>query len=118
MDVVRDLLDKLVLDRNGREMGRVDGIVLDWRPNGAPRLAAILIGPSVLGFRLHRIIGRSVAAIELALGIDRGRPVRIDFGDVTEIGDDIKVDLAVTDTSTGTLEQRLRAWLIKIPGAR
>ena len=31
MDLVRDLLDKLVVDRNGREMGRVDGIVLDHR---------------------------------------------------------------------------------------
>ena len=28
MDLVRDMLDKKVVDRNGREMGRVDSIVL------------------------------------------------------------------------------------------
>ena len=35
MDVVRDVLDKNVVDRNGREMGRVDGILLDHEPGPA-----------------------------------------------------------------------------------
>jgi sporulation protein YlmC with PRC-barrel domain len=37
MDLVRDLLDKKVVDRNGREMGRVDGIVISIRAGAAPR---------------------------------------------------------------------------------
>ena len=47
-----------VVDRNGREMGRVDGILLDTR--GRPlRLSAIVIGPAALGDRLHPAVGRS-----------------------------------------------------------
>ena len=81
MDVVRDVLDKAVADRNGHEMGRVDGIVLE-QDAGPPRLAAILIGPAVLGSRLHPVLGRLVSALERRLGLDTGRPVRVDFADV------------------------------------
>jgi sporulation protein YlmC with PRC-barrel domain len=118
VDLTRDVLDKQVIDRNGREMGRVDGIVLDHRPGEAPRVSALLIGPSVLGDRLHPVIGRWVAAFEHALGIGEGRPVRIEAGDVTRIDDDVRVDLAVGETAAGIVEQRLRAWLTKIPGGR
>jgi sporulation protein YlmC with PRC-barrel domain len=58
MDLVRDLLDQPVVDRNGRPMGRVDGIVLDLRADAPPRVVSIAIGPAVLGERLHRAIGR------------------------------------------------------------
>ena len=57
MDVVRDVLDKSVVDRNGREMGRVDGILLDVEPDQPLRLAAIVIGPAALGDRLHPRLG-------------------------------------------------------------
>ena len=118
MKVVRDVLDKLVIDRHEREMGRVDGILLDCRPGQAPRLSALLIGPSALGFRLHPTLGRLVAAVERALGIDQGRPVRIDFGDVSRIDSDVKVDVAISDTAAGIVEQRLRKWVVRIPGGR
>jgi sporulation protein YlmC with PRC-barrel domain len=117
VELVRDLLDKLVLDRNGREMGRVDGIVLELRDGTAPRVAALEIGPSVLGTRLHPVIGRFVAGIEQAFGVAVGRPVRIAFSDVTEIATDIKVDLSIGETAAGNVEQRLRAWIGRIPGA-
>jgi sporulation protein YlmC with PRC-barrel domain len=118
MDVVRDVLDKPVVDRNGREMGRVDGIVLDQRDGEPPRLSAVLIGPSVLGHRLHPVIGRCVAALEYALGVDQGRPVRIDFSDITDIDDDVKTDLSIGGTAAGIVEQRLRAWIVKVPGSQ
>ena len=52
MDLVHDLLDKKVVDRNGREMGRVDSIVLDIRAGAPPRVAALEIGPRVLASRI------------------------------------------------------------------
>ena len=64
MDLVRDLLDKKVVDRNGREMGRVDRIVLDVREGAPPRVAAFEIGPSALAARLGARLGRWAAAIE------------------------------------------------------
>ena len=117
MDLVRDLLDKLVIDRNGREMGRVDGLVIEHRDGLPPRLSALEIGPSVLGYRLHPIVGRWLAGLEQACGVAGGRPVRIPFSDVMEIATDVKVDLAIGDTGAGNVEQRLRAWIGKLPGA-
>jgi hypothetical protein len=117
VDIVRDLLDKLVVDRTGREMGRVDGIVVEHRSGMAPRVLALEIGPSVLGYRLHPVVGRWIAGLEQACGVAEGRPVRIPFSDVLETATDVKVDVAAGETGVGNVEQRLRAWIGKLPGA-
>ena len=111
MDLVRDLLDKEVVDRNGREIGRVDSIVLEIRETAAPRVSAIEIGPAVLAYRVHPVLGRWMAAFEHAIGIDEGRPLRIPFSDIIDIGDHVKVDVAFGETAAATLEARLRRWM-------
>jgi sporulation protein YlmC with PRC-barrel domain len=118
MDVARDLLDKQVVDRNGREMGRVDGIIVEQREGGPPRLSTILIGASVLGERVHPAIGRWVAAVERALGLDNARPVPIAFNDIAEIDRRVKVDVAIGDTAAGAVERWVRGWVTRIPGGR
>jgi sporulation protein YlmC with PRC-barrel domain len=114
MEVARDLLDKAVRDRNGREMGRVDGVIFEdgERPL---RLHAILIGPVALAHRLHPALGRWVAALEEALGLPRERPVEISIRHVIAIEPHVKVDLAISDTAVDAVEQRLRRWLWKLP---
>ena len=118
MDLARDVLDNAVVDRNGREMGRVDGIELDWRDGEPPRLSAVLIGPAALGFRVHPVVGRCVAALEYVFGVSDGRPVRVDIADVTDIGRAIRTSLTVSETAANAVERRLRAWVAKIPGSR
>jgi sporulation protein YlmC with PRC-barrel domain len=118
VDVVRDVLDKAVVDRNGREMGRVDGIVLEQEAGQPPRLAAILIGPAALGTRLHPALGRFVSAIERWFELDQDRPARIDCADIEEIGRRIRLRLAIGDTAVAAVEQRVRSWLLKLPGSR
>jgi sporulation protein YlmC with PRC-barrel domain len=115
VDLVHDLLDKNVVDRNGREMGRVDSIVLEVRDGASPRVAAIEIGPAVLAQRIHPTLGRWVAALEHAFGVDEGRPVRIPFGAILDIQDHVKVDLAFGETAAATVEQRLRRWVASLP---
>jgi sporulation protein YlmC with PRC-barrel domain len=118
MDVVRDVLDKSVADRNGREMGRVDGIVLVLRDGQPPRLGGILIGPAALGYRLHPAIGRFVSALEARLGLNGGRPVRVGFDDVDAVERKVKLRLTIGDTAAEAVEQLLRVWIMKIPGNR
>ena len=118
MDVVRDVLDKSVVDRNGREMGRVDGILADYQPNQPVRLAAIVIGPAALGDRLHPSIGRLVRRIEKRLALGQNRPAQIEFADIDHIETKIRVRLTISDTAVAAIEQRLRAWVLKLPGAR
>ena len=118
MDLIRDLLDKKVVDRNGREMGRVDSIVLDLREETAPRVAAIEMGPAVLAHRIHPFLGRCIAALEHIFRVDEGRPVRISLSNVLEFEPHVKVDLTFGETAAATVEQRLRRLVSRIPGSR
>lgn len=118
MDVVRDVLDKNVVDRNGREMGRVDGILLQVEPGQPPRLEAILIGPAALASRLHSRLGRLMSAIEQRLEIDRDQPAAIDLADVDRFDQKIRLRLTIGDTTVGAIEDRLREWISKLPGSQ
>jgi sporulation protein YlmC with PRC-barrel domain len=118
MDIVRDVLDKSVVDRNGREMGRVDGLLLDGQPNQPIRLVAILIGPAALGDRLHPALGRFVRRVEKRFGLDQNRPTQIGFADVDHIGAKIRLRLTTGETAVDAVERRVRAWIRRLPGAR
>ncbi len=118
MHVVRDVLDKSVVDRNGREMGRADGVVLTLNDGQPPRLDAILIGPIALGSRLHPKIGRLVCALERWCGLDGGRPVRVAFGDIETVERKVRLRLAIGETAADAVEQRLRVWVDRLPGSR
>jgi sporulation protein YlmC with PRC-barrel domain len=116
VDLVRDLLDKKVVDRNGREMGRVDSVILDTT-DGMLRVVAIELGPAVLARRLHVMLGRWAESLEHAFGVDAGRPLRIPMTTVLHINDSVRVDLAYGETPAATIEQRLRRWVRNIPGS-
>jgi sporulation protein YlmC with PRC-barrel domain len=92
LHLVRDLLDKLVLDRDGREMGRVDGVVLTIAEGDARQVVAIEIGAAVLFRRVRPFLGRWAAALERALGIEKRRPIRIPFDEILDIDGHIMVD--------------------------
>jgi sporulation protein YlmC with PRC-barrel domain len=113
----RDLEDKRVVDRNGRDMGRVDRVVLEVKRGDAPRVVAIEIGPTALGARLAPIAGRIARALEHVFKLDEGRPVRIPIEQVEQITDTIKLDLTAGETAALAVEQRLRAVVRHFPGA-
>lgn len=118
MDLVRDLLDKQVVDRNGRELGRVDTVILELRDDGPPLVAAIEIGPSALGRRVHPFFGRCAAAIEKVFGADENRPVRVPFSRILEFEDAVKLDRMASETSALALEQEARTWVAALPGSK
>jgi hypothetical protein len=116
LHLVRDVLDTAVVDRNGRELGRADGVILELRRNAPPRLARIEIGPAVLFARVHPALGRLAAGLEHAFGLAAGRPLAIPFDRILDIGSHIKVDAAAGETVAGEIESRLRSALRRIPG--
>jgi sporulation protein YlmC with PRC-barrel domain len=115
MDLVRDLLDKRVVDRHGREMGRVDRLVLECGEHSAPRVVAFQIGPDALAGRVAPWFGRLVSGVERVFKVDEGRPVRIALADVLSIEDDVKVDVAFGETAAATIERALRRWVGSLP---
>jgi len=60
MELIRDCLDKQVEDRSKRRMGRVDGIILQFEPDRAPRVAYIELGVTTLVNRVSVRLGRRV----------------------------------------------------------
>jgi len=115
--LVRDLLDKVVIDRNGREMGRVDRVVLELREGSPPRVVSIEVGASALGHRLGRRFGRWAAGLLHAFGVDDGQPLRIHVSQILGVTDTVKVDLAFGETSAANVERTLRRIVAAVPGA-
>src|SRR5829696_4474598 len=115
MDLVRDLLDKEVVDRNGREMGRVDRIVVRVREGAPPAIIAFEIGPSAFASRLSATFGRWMEALEHAFDVDHGRPVRMTVGQVLDFNDHVKFDVAIGDTAVTAIERKLRRWVSALP---
>ena len=118
MDLVRDVLDKQVLDRRGRKMGKVDGIVLELRDDGPPRVACIEIGLAVLVRRLIHVGGDLVALVERRLGIRGGDPVRVPAAKIREAGIDVHLDLDASETEALAWEEWLGKHVVRrIPGS-
>jgi len=116
--LVRDLLDKAVIDRHGRETGRVDRVLLEVDRGSPPRVAAIETGASALGDRLGRICGRCVAGLLHALGVDEGQPVRIHVTQILAVTERVKVDVAFGETAAANVERTARRVVSALPGAR
>src|SRR3954470_4492419 len=56
--LVRDVLDKQLLDRESRPFGKVDGIVLEVRADGPPRVVALEVGAATRLARLPAWLAR------------------------------------------------------------
>jgi sporulation protein YlmC with PRC-barrel domain len=118
MHLVRDILDERVIDRNGRELGRVDSIVFEMREDGPPLVSAIEIGFISAMQRVHPRLGRWARAIERWAGVAGERPVRIPFSKVRDLEPKVRVDLTSSEVDALAFEQKARAIVAAIPGAK
>ncbi len=119
MELIRDLLDKQLVDREKTKIGKVDGIVMLVRPGGQPRIVFIEIGAVSLARRLGRPVERLVLRVWEWLGGETSRePHRISWSKVRDIGVDVDVDIDVGDTTIFAWQDWLRDKVIRhIPGA-
>jgi sporulation protein YlmC with PRC-barrel domain len=74
MHLVRDLLDKQLVDGGENKIGKVDGLVIEVRDGGPPRIAAIETGAGVvlerLGWRTTRHRYRVAFEKVIDVGVD------------------------------------------------
>lgn len=117
MDVIRDVLDNQIVDRNQRKMGKVDGIIVELQDGQPPRLAYIETGATTLARRLHPRLERWVAVVQSKWGAKRTEPLRIPWAKVRDVGIDVEVDLDAEQTPALAYEKWLRDRVTKrIPG--
>jgi hypothetical protein len=119
LQLMHDVLDAQLVDRNKEKIGRVDGLLIEVRDGRPPRVATILVGGAVRAER----VGRWMTWIRRALhAIARRRDEhvsRIPFEKVRVIADTIEVDVDGHTLESGHVERWLAEHIVsKIPGGK
>lgn len=117
MDLIRDVLDKKLVDREDCPMGRASGLVMQFGENTQPHITHILVGGPTLWARIHPAMGKISARLSRLWGPKREEPVRIPWSRVKTVGKDIKLDVEAKETGAIDWEIWIARHIIeRIPG--
>jgi hypothetical protein len=105
------LMDRQLVDVNGRRCGKVDDIELDGGPGERPTVTTILTGPAAWAGG-----GRGPLAW-LAARLAHGDVVRIGLDDVATMGAKIELGRSAEELGLSEAEDRAASWLRGWPGA-
>jgi sporulation protein YlmC with PRC-barrel domain len=119
-DAALHLLDRQVIDSDGKLVCKVDDLELELDETGRAYVAAILAGPGALGVRIGDHIGQwMVRGGQLLSPRDEADyPPRIDADLITDIGSAVTVAVPRDVLRVAGLEDWIREYLIeRLPGA-
>jgi sporulation protein YlmC with PRC-barrel domain len=113
------LLDRQLLDMDGRYAGNVDDLDLAETGDGSPPyIRAILSGPEALGGRLGGRLGAWIRAVHRRLHPDEEPgAAEIPFALVKRIGPQVELSASKRDLPVTRFEDWVREKISKIPGA-
>ncbi len=118
MDLVRDCLDKQLVDRHGKKMGRIDGIVIEVGDGLKPKVLAIEIGAVCQAQRLHPKLADLARWVSKRLGVERNDPYRLPWSKVVPAKIEAIAAVEAEHTPALAWELWLRRNVIgRIPGA-
>ena len=119
MELLRDILDKQIIDRDETFLGRVDGVVLEIRDHEPPRIDHLELGFPVLARRLGTRAERFVNTIREKWSIRSEGRYSIPWPLVGEINEHhVKVDVVAKETPAFAWENWLRKHIVsKLPGS-
>ena len=109
MDLIRDVLDNQIVDRNQQRIGKVDGILVELRDGKPPLVKYIESGWLTKARRLHPRVARWLRSRV-------SRPYRIPWQSIRDIGVDVEMAQDAEETPLLRTENRLRRILGKVPG--
>ena len=119
MKIVRDVLDKRILDPNKCPLGRVDGIVIELPRGRQPRVVRLEIGGPILAARVAGWLVKPVEWLATHLGPRRRQAVPIAWKDVKRMGRDLHLSIQADDTEALAWEHWLAERVIgRIPGGK
>ena len=110
LDIGLHVLDRQLLDKNGRRCGNVDDLAIEGGVGDTPEVVAILVGPGYWAQRAG-VIGR------VAGWIGGGRRVRVDWSEVAKVEAAVELKGEARELGLGRGDDRLRPYLARIPGA-
>lgn len=119
MQLDRHLLDRKILDRDGRIVGNVDDIAFGVDDDGLPYVRALLVGQLALGQRIGGWLGRWLSHLARRLSAERpARPIEISYQFVAEVDSAVHLSVGQDRLPEPALESWLRRNVIdRIPGS-
>jgi hypothetical protein len=109
--LLRDVLDHDIVDVDGVRCGIVDDIEFAVGDDGAPVLAALLVGPGAWQRRLPALVAVVAAWI---FGSARAR---VPWSEVTGLTQSVKLARRASEVGLGRLERKAATWLKRLPGS-
>jgi hypothetical protein len=118
-DLIRDVLDKQLIDRNGVKMGRADGVAISWIEGEQPVVHHLELGAEVLAHRVGRPLVRLVQWVRRRFPVREEAVQVILWPSVGEItSHHLKIDLDAETSPAFAWERWLRHHIVeKIPKA-
>lgn len=119
LDAGLHLLDRQIVDADGRLAGKVDDLELVERDDGPPYVAAVLSGPGALSRRIGGRLGAWFESVQARLrtGND-ATPAAISFGVVSRVDTDVHITISRDDLPSAGGEHWARDHVVAhIPGA-
>ncbi|MGC4808836.1 hypothetical protein [Micromonospora sp. DT233] len=119
MQLGRQLLDRQIVDRDGRLVGRVDDVEFGLDADGVPYLTALLSGEGALGPRIGGRSGRLLVAVAgLFVADPPVPPRRIPYPLVERVDSAVRLRARLDELPASEMERWVRHHLIdRIPGA-
>ena len=113
------LLDRQLVDVEGRFAGKVDDLEFTWPDEGAPYVSAILSGPGSLASRVGGWLGAWIESAHHRLHpSETPGPASISWGVVHEVGSAILLSAPKSALDVERFEEWTRDHVIaKIPGS-
>jgi sporulation protein YlmC with PRC-barrel domain len=119
MNIVRDVLDKKIVDCESREVGRVDDVLLEFEEGSQPRLVELEIGGELLAARVSRRLVPLARLLASAWGPKRRSVVAIQWSRVSRVENDLHLDVRADDTQALAWEHWLaERFIARIPGGK
>ncbi len=119
LDAGLSLLDRQIVDVDGRFAGTVDDLEFTVPQEGAPYVSAILAGPGSLSRRIGGRLGAWIESVQERLHPkpDPG-PASVSWGVVTEVGSAIRLSVSRSALELDRFESWTRDHVIgRIPGS-
>jgi sporulation protein YlmC with PRC-barrel domain len=118
MDAYLELLDRQILDNDGRMVGKVDDLELEERDDGRVYVTALLSGPGALGPRLGGALDTLVTSAWSRLS-GRTEPARVEWSQVASVGAAVRLAVGRTTVGVDGFETWMRDRVIgAIPGSK
>ena len=108
LDLGLGVLDHQLVDRDGRNCGKVDDLELTGLSDGEPEVAAILVGGNA--WRGRGLLGRIAAAIS-------GNAVHVPWSEVDDVSSVVRLKRSAQELRLGRGDDRAARLVRRLPGS-